>query len=287
MAEAASVDSQSIGDRAKQIIWWFISIGLFVTIWEVTFAMGLYSARILPPPHIFLGDLPNQIQHFDFSKANPGEEAAPTVYHAAVKTISATIIRVVAGLGLGFILGVISGTLIHYLGWFGKLTLPTVTLLASISPFAWLPVAVYLFGTGDKPAIFLVFLAVYFIITLATIAEIDAVNETYLNVARVMGATRLQTYLQVILPAVLLGLFMILRLNLFAAWMIVLIAESAGSDSGLGALVMLARNSGASNLAMLGMVVIGLVGFAFDIVLRFIQRRMLYWVPEEQASLQK
>ena len=102
-----------------------------------------------------------------------------------------------------------------------------------------------------------------------------------------MGATRLQTYFQVILPSVLPGLFMILRLNLFAAWMIVLIAESAGSDSGLGALVMLARNTGAANLVMIGMVVIGIVGFVFDIVLRTIQRRMLYWVPEVQASLQR
>ncbi|MEE9131199.1 MAG: ABC transporter permease subunit, partial [Phycisphaerales bacterium] len=154
-------------------------------------------------------------------------------------------------------------------------------------PFAWLPVAVYLFGTGDAPAIFLVFLAVYFIIALATIAEIDVVQVTYLNVARIMGATRLQTYLQVIVPAVLPGLFMILRLNLFAAWMIVLIAESAGSDSGLGALVMLARNTGNTNLVMLGMVNIGLIGFAFDVGLRYVQRRMLYWVPEVQASLQK
>jgi NitT/TauT family transport system permease protein len=80
---------------------------------------------------------------------------------------------------------------------------------------------------------------------------------------------------------------MILRLNLFAAWMIVLIAESAGSDSGLGALVMLARNTGAANLVMIGMVVIGVVGFVFDLVLRTIQRRMLYWVPEAQASLQR
>ena len=80
---------------------------------------------------------------------------------------------------------------------------------------------------------------------------------------------------------------MILRLNLFAAWMIVLIAESAGSDSGLGALVMLARNTGAANLVMIGMVVIGAVGFVFDVILRTIQRRMLYWVPEVQASLQK
>lgn len=281
------MDAQSISSRASQIIWWFISIGLFVAIWELTFAMGLYSARFLPPPHIFLGDFPNQIQHFDMSGLNPGVKVAASPLEAIVATSSSTIMRVVAGLGLGFVLGVLTGSLIRYFRWFGNLTLPTVTLLAPISPFAWLPVAVYLFGTGNAPAIFLVFLAVYFIIVLATIAEIDVVQVTYLNVARIMGATRLQTYLQVILPAVLPGLFMILRLNLFAAWMIVLIAESAGSDSGLGALVMLARNTGNVNLVMIGMVVIGMVGFVSDIALRFVQRRMLYWVPETQASLQK
>ena len=279
--------SKGIDERTSQVVWWFISIGLFVGLWELTFALGLYSARTLPPPHIFLGDLPNQIKFFDFGNINAGDQASSSPYLAVVTTIMATVMRVVAGLGLGFVLGVLSGSLIRYFHWFGKLTLPTLTLLAPISPFAWLPVAVYLFGTGDKPAIFLVFLAVYFIIVLATIAEIDAVKGTYLNVARIMGATRLQTYLQVILPAVLPGLFMILRLNLFAAWMIVLIAESAGSDSGLGALVMLARNTGATNLVMIGMVVIGIVGFAFDVALRFVQRRVLYWVPEIQASLPK
>ncbi len=249
--------------------------------------MGLYSAKILPPPHVFLSDIPNQVQYFDFGNVLPGDDAASSPYYAVFDTIMATTLRVCAGLGLGFVLGVLSGSLIRYFDWFGKLTLPTLTLLAPISPFAWLPVAVYLFGTGDKPAIFLVFVAVYFIIALATIAEIDAVSDTYLKVAKIMGATRLQTFLRVILPAVLPGLFMILRLNLFAAWMIVLIAESAGSDSGLGALVMLARNTGATNLVMIAMVVIGVVGFLFDVVLRFVQRRALYWVPEVQASLQK
>ena len=199
--EAASVGSQSISDRASQIVWWFISIGLFIGIWELTFAMGLYSAKFLPPPHIFLGDIPNQLQHFDFSKANPGEAPAASHLHAVAKTISATVMRVGAGLGLGFILGVLTGSLIRYFGWFGKLTLPTLTLLAPISPFAWLPVAVFLFGTGNAPAIFMVFLAVFFIIVLATIAEIDAVSKTYLQVARNLGASHLQTYTQVILPA--------------------------------------------------------------------------------------
>ena len=133
----------------------------------------------------------------------------------------------------------------------------------------------------------MVFLAVYFIITLAAIAEIDAVQKNYLNVAKIMGATRLQTYVQVILPAILPGLFTILRLNLFAAWMVVLIAESAGSDSGLGALVMLAKMTGAPNLVMIGMVVIGIVGFIFDSMLRYVQKRVLYWIPEVQGSLPK
>jgi len=281
------VSSKSIKDRVTDFVWWCISIGLFVGIWELTFSMGLYSAKFLPPPHIFLGDIPNQLQHFDFSKSNAGEKAASSHYHAVAKTISATVIRVITGLSLGFILGVITGSVIRYFRWFGKLLLPTVTLLAPISPFAWLPVAVFLFGTGNKPAIFMVFLAVYFIITLAAIAEIDAVQKNHLNVAKIMGATRFQTYVQVILPAILPGLFTILRLNLFAAWMVVLIAESAGSDSGLGALVMLAKMTGAPNLVMIGMVVIGIVGFVFDSLLRYVQKRVLYWIPEVQASLQK
>jgi NitT/TauT family transport system permease protein len=277
------VHAHTLNDRVRDVAWWILSIGLFLGLWELTYALGLYSERILPPPHIVVADAPQQAQHFDMSRMNAGEEPAPTVFHAIVETSMATVTRVVAGLGLGFVLGVGTGILIRYFRWFGNLTLPTVTLLAPISPFAWLPVAVYLFGTGDAPAIFMVFLAVYFIIVLATIAEIDAVKVTYLDVARIMGATRFQTYTQVILPAVLPGLFMILRLNLFAAWMIVLIAESAGSDSGLGALVTLARNSNNPNLVMLGMVNIGVIGFLFDAALRFVQRRMLYWVPESVA----
>ena len=220
--------SETLRRYFGQAFWWVLSLGLFIGLWEGSYALGLYTKEVLPPPHVFLPDFPNQARSFDFGSQIAGEESEPNVALAILKTSLATIMRVVAGLGIGFTLGVLTGALIRYFGLIGKLTLPTITLLAPISPFAWLPVAVYLFGIGDAPAIFLVFVAVYFIIALATIAEIDAVSVTYLNVARIMGATRLQTFLQVVLPAVLPGLFVILRLNLFAAWMIVLIAESAG-----------------------------------------------------------
>lgn len=71
---------------------------------------------------------------------------------------------------------------------------------------------------------------------------------------------------------------MTLRLNLFAAWMVVLIAEAVGVGSGLGQVVMMARNTFNASLVFFTMTLIGLAGFAFDQALRWVQRRVLWWV---------
>jgi len=270
---------------ASQAGWWLASLTLFVGIWELSYALGLYESQALPPPHVFLPQLPAQAQYFDMAHQIAGQELATSSIAAVAKTTGATIIRVVIGLALGFVLGVATGVAIRFFRIFGYLTLPTLTLLAPISPFAWLPVAIFIVGIGDASAIFLVFIAVYFIIVLATIAEIDSVSPTYINVARIMGASRGQTYSQVILPAILPGLFVILRLNLFAAWMVVLIGESAGVGSGLGAVIMLARNTGNVNLVFLGIVIIGVIGLLFDVALRKVQQRMLYWVRDTPVQV--
>jgi NitT/TauT family transport system permease protein len=270
--------------QLSQIGWCAASLGLFVGIWELAYALGLYQSTTLPPPHIFVPELPAQAQHFDTAHLIAGTELASSSLAAVGRTTGATVLRVVAGLGLGFVLGVATGVAICYFRIFGRLTLPTITLLAPISPFAWLPVAVFLAGVGNAAAIFLVFVAVYFIIVLATIAEIGAVPQTFINVARTVGASRLQIFFHVILPAILPGLFMILRLNMFAAWMVVLIGESAGVGSGLGAVILLARNTANMSLVFFGLIVIGVVGLLFDLVLRQVQNRMLYWVREKPVT---
>ena len=200
---------------------------------------------------------------FRWPQVIAGEEARGPAW-GVLYSIGATILRVLTGLTLGFALAVLVGIGTRYFRLFGNLVLPSVTLLAPVSPLAWLPVAIYTFGTGNGPAVFLVFVAVFFIIVLATISEIDSVSPTYLNVARIMGASRAQIYRLVILPAILPGLFMILRLNLFAAWMIVLVAESAGVGSGLGQVIMIARNTFNSPLVFFTIAIIGIVGFTFD-----------------------
>jgi NitT/TauT family transport system permease protein len=155
--------------------------------------------------------------------------------------------------------------------------------LAPVSPIAWLPVAIFLFGIGNKPAVFMVFIALFFTMVLATIAQIDSVQTTYLQVARIMGATKAQLYRHVIVPAILPNLFVTLRLHLFAAWMVVLIAEVVGVGSGLGQVIMLARNTFNPGLVFFTIFIIGITGFLFDLLLRQVQRSVLWWVPQRGA----
>ena len=77
---------------------------------------------------------------------------------------------------------------------------------------------------------------------------------------------------------------MVLRLNLFGAWMVVLIAEATGVGYGLGQVIMMARNTFNPSLVFFTIGLIGVLGFTFDFLLRLVQRRLLYWVPGEVLS---
>jgi NitT/TauT family transport system permease protein len=193
--------------------------------------------------------------------------------------------RVFAGLGLATAVSICLGVAIRYFRLVEHLTLPAITLLAPVSPVAWLPVAIFLFGIGNGPAIFMVFVALFFHMILATITQIDGVNRNYINVARTMGASKWQIYRRVILPAILPGLLVVLRFNLFGAWMVVLIAEATGVGFGLGQVIMMARNTFNPSLVFFTIVIIGLLGFGFDFLLRQLQRRILYWLPNRTAGL--
>ena len=269
--------------RAGQKLFWAcLSLGLFAGIWETCWALGWADPKLLPPPHIFLGDIVDQAKFFNTVsrwQVGVGQGAGPSPAMAVLYTVLATTGRVFAGLAIAAALGISVGIAVRYFLPVERLILPTVTLLAPVSPIAWLPVAILIFGIGNGPAIFMVFIALFFHMTLATITQIDGVNRNYINVARTMGASKPQIYRRVILPAILPGLLVVLRFNLFGAWMVVLIAEATGVGFGLGQVIMMARNTFNPSLVFFTIVVIGLLGFTFDLLMRLVQRRILYWLP--------
>ncbi|MGV6805295.1 MAG: ABC transporter permease [Ruegeria sp.] len=273
---------------AVAIGWTIVSVGLFALIWEFLWLVGLADPKLLPPPHVFLGNIAEQAQFFNTAQRwqiGVDPSAGPTPFQAVGITIISSTMRVLVGLFLAAVISISVGIAIRYWKMMENLTLPTITLLAPVSPVAWLPVAIFLFGIGNAPAIFMVFIALFFTMTLATITQIDSVNPNYINVARTMGATKRQIYTRVVLPAILPGLLVVLRLNLFGAWMVVLIAEATGVGYGLGQVIMLARNTFNPGLVFFTIVIIGLLGFFFDFGLRMAQRRLLYWLPKGAGAL--
>jgi NitT/TauT family transport system permease protein len=137
-------------------------------------------------------------------------------------------------------------------------------------------------GTGDQSAIFVVFMGIFAVMTLATTAAISSVPEELLKTARSLGIHGSRLWLWVVFPAVSPSLLTIIRVNFFAAWMAVLAGEMAGINSGLGALIILGQQQFNMKLVMAGIITIGVIGFAIDRLMLFIQRRLLWW---EQGRL--
>jgi NitT/TauT family transport system permease protein len=243
------------------------SLVFVVALWEFAGQAGWRIARICPPPSHFLGDLYEN----DF-KVGLGSQAA-----SIQKSIISSIWRVTAGLVLGFAGSLVVGFSVSMSIWVKRFTLLIVQVLAPIAPIAWIPIALVMLGIGNQTAIVLVFMGVFFTLTIATIHAIERVPARLRDAARSLGASPAQIWLYVVLPHILPSVFIGLRLNFIGAWMAVLAAEMTGLNDGLGNIVMVGRNLFNNDLKVLGMCLIGIVGFFGDLCLRGAQRLCFWW----------
>ena len=182
------------------------------------------------------------------------ENVISSLYRIAWGYLSATITAIPLGLVIGRSVSTRNAIL------------PWINFFRNLSPIAWIPFAIIWFGIGDPPAIFLIFLATFFQIVLATAAATGSVPSVYYRVAREMELGSVRVVFEVTFPAILPQLVIALRVAAGVAWMVVVAAEMIAVRSGLGFLIVDARNGLRMDLVICGMLVIGLIGVALDIV---------------------
>lgn len=250
-----------------RLICGIVSVACVWGLWEYVGRGENSLARVLPPPTTFIAEVAKS----DF-RIGLGSQSV-TIHDSVISSIY----RVFAGLALGFVAALVVGFCISLSSWARRFAMPLVHLLAPVAPVAWIPVAIVLLGIGNQTAIFLVFMGVFFTLTIATIQAIDSVPEELCDVARTLGASPMKIWLHVIFPAILPSVFTILRLNFIAAWMAVLVAEMTGLRDGLGAIVTIGRNLFNNNLVMFGVCLIGVMGLAGDYLLKVVQRKFFWW----------
>ncbi|MEP0914384.1 ABC transporter permease subunit [Leptolyngbya sp. GB1-A1] len=250
------------------IICGILSCLILICIWEwVGFNPANPVTQVLPPPSKFLPVLFES----DF-KIGLGSQSA-SIY----QSVFVTLFRVFTGMTVAFVSAIVCGMLISLSEWTELFILPVLGLIAPIAPIAWVPLALVVFGISNLTAIFIVFMGVFFTLTIATVAEIKRIPENLLITARNLAGNRFNVWRMVIMPSVLPSVFTLLRLNFIAAWMAVLAAEMTGLRDGLGSVVMTGRNLFNSNLILLGICIIGISGFAVDRLLLLIQQKFFWW----------
>jgi NitT/TauT family transport system permease protein len=191
-----------------------------------------------------------------------------------------------ARVGSGFLLAVCVAVPVGlWMGWVPSVhrTLdPIFQILRPISPIAWIPIAILWFGVGDASPIYLIFMSSVFPMVVQTTAGVHAIEKRYLRAAENFGVSRATLFKQVVIPAVLPQVIVGMRIGLGVAWLVVVAAEMIALRSGLGYMIMDARNAGNRyDLVIAGMIIIGLVGLSLDGTMRMLEG--LRWVRWRNA----
>ena len=144
--------------------------------------------------------------------------------------------------------------------------MPWINFFRSLSPIAWIPFAIIWFGIGDPPAIFIIFIATFFQISLATAAAAGSVPKIYYRVAEDMELSSAAKLYEITLRAIMPQLVTAFRVAIGVAWMVVVAAEMIAVRSGLGFLIVDARNGLRMDLVVCGMITIGAIGIGLDLL---------------------
>jgi NitT/TauT family transport system permease protein len=229
-------------------------LALFFTLWGL--AVRLSHSDLFPTPGNVLRGIVELIQK-----------------GLLFKYIVASLFRVTWGFTLAALIGVPAGLL---LGWYSRAFQafnPILQILRPISPIAWIPVAILWFGVSDAAPIFLIFLASAFPITVSTIAAVQNMQPVYLRAAQNFGLSRSELFRRVIFRASLPQIVTGIRIALGVAWLVVVAAEMIAVNSGLGYLIIDARNAGKRyDLVVAGMVMIGFIGLILDFLVRQLEK---------------
>jgi NitT/TauT family transport system permease protein len=187
--------------------------------------------------------------------------------------VIASVFRVAAGFGLAALLGIPFGLLA---GWSTRTFVafnPLIQGLRPISPIAWIPISILLFGVDDGAAIFLIFLASVFPIVVGTMAAVRNISLVHVRSAQNFDLRGVELFRRVVFPAALPQIITSLRLALGVAWLVVVAAEMIAVNSGLGYLIIDARNQGMRyDRVVAGMVVIGAIGIVLDLAIRQLEK---------------
>lgn len=239
-----------------------------LAIWH--FATVGRPGSLIPPPYEVWQEL------WDLAFGGINDDAYSRTLHTH---LLASVSRVYGGFALALIVALPLGMLIGRIPLVRQIVDPTLQILRPVPVTAWLPLAMIIFGLGPRSAFFLVFLGAFYPILVNTVFGVRSVEPRLFEAASMLGCIGSAQFFRVVLPAALPSIFTGMRLGLGFAWVVIVVGEMTGVQTGLGAIIMEARQLSRTEIVISGMIVIGTVGFLSDQLVMLLGRRLLAWSP--------
>ena len=235
-----------------------VSFAGLILIWYLIAQFSSVGEALLPKP-LTVGKALVDL----FADGTMGANIGASLYRFAV----GYFIAVVAGAALGLVIGWLR-PLYGYLS-------PILQVIRPIAPVAWMPFVVLFIGIGDVPAIAIIFLAGFFPVLLSTISAVRNIDPVYLKVAKNFGIKQPAVLYKIVFPAVFPQIANSLHVALGSAWIFLVSGEMVGAQSGLGYMIIDARNNLRMDHLLAAVAVIGVIGFLLDALIGKFERSVM------------
>lgn len=226
---------------------------IIIAFWQVMNLSGKLNPVILPAPvkvwNTFIGLV-----------------GSGTIFENLFISLS----RVLKGYLIAMVSGLILGVLIGLFEHVRRFTELLVQIIKPIPPIAWIPLVILWFGIGESGKVFLIFLGGFFTMLINVVDGIRQADVKLLEVSKTAETPFTKHVFRVIIPGAAPNIFTGLRVGLSSCWMCVVAAELVSSNTGLGYMIMNARQFGQTDVVIVGMLIIGFVGKLMDSILKII-----------------
>ena len=188
-----------------------------------------------------------------------------------------SMFRVFSAFGLAVVTAVPIGIAMGVSRYMRGIFDPPIEFYRPLPPLSYLPLVVIWFGIDEASKIILIFLACFAPLALSARAGVRSVSLEQIHAAYSMGATRHQVVRHVVLPAAMPEILTGMRIAIGFGWTTLVAAEMVAANAGLGQMVLNASNFLRTDIVVMGIIVIGIVAYAFDLLMRFIEHAVVPW----------
>jgi NitT/TauT family transport system permease protein len=199
-----------------------------------------------------------------------------------LKDTVASLWRVGVGFALAVIFSIPVGVLMGSFASIRALLEPLFGLIRYMPAPAFIPLLILYLGIGEEPKITLIFVGVFFFNSLMVMDTVKFVPKDLIEATYTLGGSRIQTLLQVIFPHVIPGIIDACRINLAAAWQLVIVSELIAANEGLGRRISIAGRFLRTDEIFVGLIVIGVIGLTFDLLFQYLLKVSCSWASQKR-----